>query len=163
MKDIQQNSPYSTGTYPLKKHNHKDASSEAALTHTWTMILSHWSSVQSWKSSGKWFLIQHGHMNLSLVQLEPCSIVAHYYTHYTMMNSATGARLPFLRLLAWFRSWRPNWKKCHCVFLLQINPHFEPRELEGAFIILQCNCLCATRSAKIINQTCKIVYFQVVA
>lgn len=111
MKDIQQNSPCSTGTYPLKKHNHKDASSEAALTHTWTMILSHWSSVQSWKSSGKWFLIQHGHMNLSLVQLEPCSIVAHYYTHYTMMNSATGARLPFLRLLAWFRSWRPNWKK----------------------------------------------------
>lgn len=41
MKDIQQNSPCSTGTYPLKKHNHKDASSEAALTHTWTMILSH--------------------------------------------------------------------------------------------------------------------------
>lgn len=130
MKDIQHNLPCSTGTYPLKKHNHKDASSEAALTHTWTMILSHWSSVQSWKSSSKWFLIQHGHMNLSLVQLEPCSIVAHYYTHYTMMNSATGARLPFLRLLAWFRSWRPNWKKCHCIFLLQINPHLSRENLK---------------------------------
>lgn len=42
----------------------------------------------------------------------------------------------FFKTIGLIQKLKTKLKKCHCVFLLQINPHFEPRELEGAFIIL---------------------------
>lgn len=147
MKDIQQNSPCSTGTYPLKKHNHMTSVSKRcqqwSCTNTYmdndTVLLKFSSKLKKLRQ-----MVFHSTWTHEL-RFGTTRALQYCYTLHTLHT------LPYDELNYW----------CSSSFLKTIGLIQKLSLSSNATAYVPRKTL--TRSAKIINLTCKIVYFQVVA
>lgn len=146
MKDIQQNSPCSTGTYPLKKHNHMTSVSKRcqqwSCTNTYmdndTVLLKFSSKLKKLRQMVFHSTWTHELRFGTTRALQYCYTLHTLHTLHTLPYDELNywCSSSFLKTIGLIQKLNTKLKKCHCIFLLQINPHFKLRELEGAFIIL---------------------------